>query len=249
MMAKLANTLHLAHKEKRRRLSDYSGASSRYRAVNFEYDAVKAVEFLGSGETIGVEIDGLHTHVTSGIITHNTRQFQRSEICIMYGVPPILIGDTKETTAWGTGVAEINQAAVTYTFRAWTSCIESVVSNCLPGGQFVRFDYNALLRGNMQDRYGSLATGLAGGFLTANEARAGEEMDPHKGGDVLYMPKSSVPVGTPAAVSGGAPKAPVSTPGHLPMPPVGGGENFPGGNGKSPGKTGRALAEVEEIAE
>jgi HK97 family phage portal protein len=172
-----------------------------------------------------------------------TRQFQRSEICLMYGVPPILIGDTKETTAWGTGVEQITLGAITYTFRAWTSCIESVISACLPRGQFCRFDFDALLRGDIEGRYGAYGKALGGqttnGFMTANEVRAREEMDPIKGGDELFISNRMMPAQTPVAVNN--PPAPPQRPGQLPMPPIGGGEDdHPdgapfNGNGKSNG--------------
>lgn len=160
----------------------------------------------------------------------------------MFGVPPILVGDTKETTAWGTGVEQITLGAVTYTFRPWTSCIESVISSCLPRGQFVRFDYNALLRGNMVDRYQALKTGIEGGFLMPNEARAGEEMDPADGGDHLLQPANFVPMGfAPGATN---PPAPATKPGTLPMPPIGGGEHTPAaGNGNGSGGSGGKRAE------
>jgi HK97 family phage portal protein len=164
-----------------------------------------------------------------------TRQFQRSEVCMMFGVPPILIGDTKETTAWGTGVEQITLGAVTYTFRAWTACMESVITRCLPRGQFVRFDYNALLRGNMVERYGALASGIQGSFLKINEARAEEELDPVEGGDTLIMPSNFVPLGYPP--SGTQPAKPKDYPGTLPTPPIGGGENVP-----PPKKNGKPVA-------
>lgn len=169
-----------------------------------------------------------------------TRQFQRSEICLLFGVPPILIGDTKETTAWGTGVSQITLGAVTYTFRPWTSLIESIISSLLPRGQFVRFDYNALLRGDVSARYDTLKTGIQSTLLTPNEARASEEMDPVSNGDELLVPPGFLPLGAQliAAMNGGAggggggsgkspaaaPKKPTH-PGTLPMPPIGGGEN------------------------
>jgi HK97 family phage portal protein len=156
-----------------------------------------------------------------------TRQFQRSEICLMYGVPPILIGDTKETTAWGTGVEQITLGAITYTFRAWTSCVESVISNCLPRGQFVRFDFDALLRGDVEGRYKAYAQALGSattnGWIVANEIRAKEEMDPIDGGDTLLVSNRMMPANFPPAANN--PPAPPSTPGTLPMPPIGGGEN------------------------
>ena len=169
-----------------------------------------------------------------------TRQFQRSEICLMYGVPPILIGDTKETTAWGTGVEQITLGAITFTFRAWTSCVESILSACLPGGQYVQFDYDALLRGDIEGRYGAYAKAVgsstAMGWITPNEIRAREEMDPVKGGDELYMSNRMMPAGFPPAANN--PPPPTSTPGSFPMPPIAGGENSGDGGGDGDGDGG-----------
>ena len=159
-----------------------------------------------------------------------TRQFQRSEICIMFGVPPILIGDTKETTAWGTGVEQITLGAITYTFRSWTGCIESVLSRCLPGGQYVRFDFDALLRGDIEARFAAYKNALGGntgaGWISTNEVRAKEEMDPVDGGDEILHPGTMVPLGTPPGVMN--PPPPLNKPGGFAMPPIEGGEDDDG---------------------
>ena len=236
-ISKLAGVLDLGHSEKHHKLAKYLGCESdvRNRAGQFDYDLIKDVCWLGDGQAVGVEIDSLHTFVTSGIITHNTRQFQRSEICLLYGVPPILIGDTKETTAWGTGVEQITLGAITYTFRSWTGCIESMVSSCLPRGQFVRFDFDALLRGDIEGRYQAyqraVGSSTGAGWVTPNEIRAKEEMDPVDGGDTLWMSNRMVPAHTalvtPApdgSPTDGPPGGGVG-PASYPTPPIGGGEN------------------------
>jgi HK97 family phage portal protein len=173
-----------------------------------------------------------------------TRQFQRSEICMMYGVPPILIGDTKETTAWGTGVEQITLGAVTYTFSAWTACIESEISACLPRGQFVRFDYDALLRGDTEGRFNAYKTAIQGTWMTPNEVRAREEMDPIDGGDVLLQPTNLSEFPYKAQSGPAAPVTPAtdkpadekplngSPLGNVPSKPISGGEKTPPRNGK-----------------
>lgn len=177
-----------------------------------------------------------------------TRQFQRSEICMMYGVPPILIGDTKETTAWGTGVEQITLGAVTYTFSAWTACIESELSALLPRGQFVRFDYDALLRGDTEGRFNAYKTAIQGTWLTPNEVRAMEQMDPVEGGDILLQPTSFTEFPYDAAAQA-APAPAVEKPangedvgdtvndklkeiGKIPSKTITGGEKTPPRNGK-----------------
>jgi len=58
-------------------------------------------------------------------------------------------------------------------------------------------------------------------------------MDPVKGGDKLYIPNTFVPVGFPPTAA--TPPAGNDQPGHLPTPPIGGGEHTPAPAG---GKTG-----------
>jgi HK97 family phage portal protein len=173
-----------------------------------------------------------------------TREFQRQEICLLFGVPPVLIGDTTHTTAWGTGIQQINLGAIAYTFRPWTSCMESVISSCLPRGQFVRFDFKALMRGDIEGKYNAYKNGIQGTWLTPNEVRADEELDPIDGGDVLLQPANYVPLGTPTSLGGatGGATGPSPQPGGSPngfqMPPVGGGEN----NGTPEKNNGKPIA-------
>lgn len=209
-LAKLAQILHVAHPEKRDKLANlatsHGGVRPEVRSVVFEYDRVKSVEHIGAGQSVGIEISDTHTHVTNGIISHNT-------------------------TAWGTGVEQITLGAVTYTFRPWTSCIESVVNNCLPNGQFVKFDYSALLRGDFAGQLKALQAAIQGTQMTPNEARATLEMDPAEGGDQLLVAPNYLTLPSVAALRptppAQSPDQPGAGAGTLPMPTIGGGENNP----------------------
>jgi hypothetical protein len=102
-----------------------------------------------------------------------------------------------------------------------------MISACLPRGQFVRFDFDALLRGDIVGRWTAyqkaVGSSQGAGWITANELRAREEMDPVAGGDTLLHPMTMVPAGSPTAIGNPPPEA--KPPGQLPMPPIGGGEN------------------------
>jgi hypothetical protein len=75
-LAKLAEILNLAHKGKKEKLANvpisHKGERPTIRPVVFEYDRVKDVEHIGPGQSVGIEIQHTHTHVTNGIISHNT---------------------------------------------------------------------------------------------------------------------------------------------------------------------------------
>lgn len=132
-----------------------------------------------------------------------TKQFQRTEIYMMFGVPPHMLGDTEKNTSWGSGISELSLGFVTYTLRAWTSCIESVVSDFLPRGQFVRFDFTDLLRGDTEKRFQAYEKALQSSWLSPNEIRAMEQLPAIEGGDTYLQSITYAPLGyTPPVWSG-----------------------------------------------
>jgi HK97 family phage portal protein len=83
------------------------------------------------------------------------------------------------------------------------SAFESALNKSLlleseKGSYYFAFDTTELLRGSVKDRYAAYAEGIKAGFLTRNEARRKEDLDPIEGldvlvlglGDVLYDPAS-----------------------------------------------------------
>jgi len=73
LMAKL---LTLSHTKKNRELEKFRGFILSYDyATNF--DAIKSIKYPGQTATIGIEIEDTHTHITNGLITHNTQQENR----------------------------------------------------------------------------------------------------------------------------------------------------------------------------
>jgi HK97 family phage portal protein len=125
-----------------------------------------------------------------------SRQFQISEICRWYGVPSVMVNDTSSTTVWGSGIEQIVAGFYKITLRPILEKIEaSIVANLiqLPSRE-VEFDFNALTRGDTKTRYESYRTGIQGGFLMPDEARAQEGMPPAEGGDKLYMQGATVPI-------------------------------------------------------
>jgi HK97 family phage portal protein len=107
-----------------------------------------------------------------------TRKFQRSEISMMFGIPPHMIGDVEKETSWGTGIEQQSIGFVTYTLRPWLACIEQVFSDQLPGGQFVRFDVNALLRGDVKARSEYYKNMVQISAFSPDDVRLLEEMEP-----------------------------------------------------------------------
>ncbi len=130
-----------------------------------------------------------------------TRKFQVTDIARIYGVPPHMIGDHEK----GATYASVEQQSidyVTHTLRPWAVRIERAIHQqlLLPRERrryFAEFLLDGLLRGDIASRYRAYAIGRQWGWLSANDVRRLENMDPIEGGDQYLVPLNMVPAGTP----------------------------------------------------
>ncbi|ATN88820.1 portal protein [Mycobacterium phage DmpstrDiver] len=124
-----------------------------------------------------------------------TRGFQRSEIAMWFRIPPHMIGDTEKSTSWGTGIEQQSIGFVTYTLLPWLTCIEQALTAFLPNGQFVKFNHNGLLRGDVKSRFEAYQIGIQNGIYSPNDARSWEDLPPIPEGDIHLQPMNFVPLG------------------------------------------------------
>lgn len=132
-----------------------------------------------------------------------TRKFQRGEIAMMFRIPPHMIGDTERSTSWGTGIEQQSIGFVRYTLRPWLVCIEQALSSLLPRGQYVRFNVDALLRGDTKAQAESFLLARNGGWLNVNEIRSYYDRAPVEGGDSYIQPLNMGPLGSDPLASKG----------------------------------------------
>ena len=119
-----------------------------------------------------------------------TRRWQVIEIARWFGIPPHLVGDVESSTSWGTGIEQQNIAMITYTVKAWLTRIEQRITWEIvePSTQYAEFNLAGLLRGDTKSRYEAYASGIQWGWLTRNEARRLENLEPIDGLDVPVQP-------------------------------------------------------------
>jgi HK97 family phage portal protein len=99
------------------------------------------------------------------------RQFQKSEIATIFGVPDTLVGLSEKQSSWGTGIREMHQAMARWTFMTWTSRIEDRLTLLLPAGRKAEFDYKGLLTPDPQTEIELLIKQVDSGLLSHAEAR------------------------------------------------------------------------------
>lgn len=137
-----------------------------------------------------------------------SRQYGIEEVCRFFGVPPVMIGHAGASTAWPTSVEQQMIAFQVYTLRRRIKRIEQAVSKQLLGaaeraaGVSVRFNLDALLRGDSSSRSAFYVAMSSIGGMTINEIRARENLPPVPGGDTPRMQMQNVPITQTGASDG-----------------------------------------------
>jgi len=117
-----------------------------------------------------------------------TRKFSVQQIARLYRVPPHLVADVEKSTSWGSGIEEQNIGFHTYRLNTLMAQTESVWNQALPRGQFLRWNGSGLLRGDTLKRYQAYQIARMNGWMSGNEIRALEDMNPAEGLDGYWEP-------------------------------------------------------------
>jgi hypothetical protein len=207
MLSRAAAVLKPYHSAKSTRLAKLvNHGGSRYGPFNWYYDEITRIEALGEGENYGIEIEGTHTHVTNGLVTHNTRQFQVLDICRMYRVPPHKLAEYGRATF--NNIEQQQQAYIDDCLGPPTDQLEGLMDDQLlfedeRDMYGTHFDFTGLLRGDQIRRYQAYGIGLGQGFLSRNEVRAFESLNPIPDGDQYIITAKPGETDPPLPSSGG----------------------------------------------
>lgn len=111
-----------------------------------------------------------------------TRQFQTEEICRIYRVPAVLVNHPDKTATYASA-EQFFLSFVVHTLRPWLTRIETSINTDLVPHEdqesvFAEFKVEGLLRGDIKSRYQSYAIGRQWGWLSADDIRALENMNP-----------------------------------------------------------------------
>lgn len=126
------------------------------------------------------------------------RKMQVEEICRAFGVMPIMVGQSDKAATYASA-EQMFLAHVVHTLSPWYARIEQSAEACLltdedrAAGRYVKFNANALMRGAAKDRAEFYAKGLGSGgstgWLTPNDVRRLEDMDPLADPEADKLPK------------------------------------------------------------
>jgi HK97 family phage portal protein len=137
--------------------------------------------------------------------TLESRRLQVEEVCRPFRVMPIMVGHADKTATYASA-EQMFLAHVVHTLAPWCERIEQAIDNDLLDAEsdaavYAKFSLNGLMRGAFSDRMTGYSKALGAGgspaWMTPNEIRAFEEMNPIDGGDELPRPANPPPPGDP----------------------------------------------------
>jgi len=149
------------------------------------------------------------THADAELIAQ--LDWSAADVARFFNVPLHMIQQMTKTTSWGSGIEEMSIEYVTYSLLPWVRNWEGRIGKDLiiaKRAYFAEFLLEGLLRGKLGDRYTSYATGRQWGWLSVNDVRRLENMNPIGNGDDYLQPLNMVPVGSepvPAPARDGRP--------------------------------------------
>ena len=120
-----------------------------------------------------------------------TRQFQITDIARWYRVPPHMIGDLSKATF--SNIEQQSLEYVVYTLTPWLVRWEQwmnfkLIPPQLQATHYFKFIVQALLRGDFASRTNGYHMAIMDGWLSPNEAREFEDLNPRIGGDEYLRP-------------------------------------------------------------
>ncbi|PJN31314.1 phage portal protein [Streptomyces sp. CB02613] len=127
-----------------------------------------------------------------------TRKLQVTEMSRWLRLPPHKIGDLDRATFSNIEQQQLDyvQGALNIWFVRWEQAV--LTQLLLPEERqrfYAEFLVDSLLRGDTAARYAAYAVGRQWGWLSANDVRERENMNPVEGGDAYLVPLNMVPAG------------------------------------------------------
>jgi len=99
-------------------------------------------------------------------------------IARLFGIPSrLLLTSVPGSSDTYTNVQDENQVFYRHTLMAYTDAITDALSNCLPRGTRVEFDFEHLFKADVAARYNYYKTGIDAGFLTAEMVQEKEGLN------------------------------------------------------------------------
>jgi len=130
----------------------------------------------------GIKVEPLTDNAGDSQLVES-RQFDLTEIANMLGIPPYYLGAPNSSRTYS-NVQEEQMQLLRFALMPWIVRFEQAFSDLLPRGQVAKFNVDAFLRPATLDRYQAHKIGIESGFLTIDDVRRIEDLEPLEGEEI-----------------------------------------------------------------
>lgn len=127
-----------------------------FKSENFKLSRIRSIKPDGREKVYDLEVEGTHSFIADGVVVHNSNIEQQSLEFVIHTMMPWLV-------RWEQA---LNKDLILNKQRF-----------------FIKFNVDGLLRGDITSRYTAYNSAITTGWMTRNEARAKEDMNPLPGLD------------------------------------------------------------------
>lgn len=120
----------------------------------------------------------------------DSRKFGVEEVARIFNIPLHMLG-VPDTASY----ASVEQNAiqfVTHTLRPYAEKVEWAYSRLLAPNAHIKFNFNDLLRGDLESRFNAYSVGTQAGFLSINDIHGLEGMQPVENGEIYRVPLANI---------------------------------------------------------
>jgi len=120
-----------------------------------------------------------------------SRKFSVTEVARWFGLPPDKLGDLERATFSNITQQDLNfvkQSITPLAVNFEEELNSKLISDQDKTTNYFKINMNAILRGDIQTRFQAYKEGILNGFLSPNEVRALEDLNPYEGGDEFWKP-------------------------------------------------------------
>lgn len=147
--------------------------SEEYRARWTAIQSERKIAVLGQG----LEFQTVQLNPRDAMFTDVQIQ-QVQGIARLFGVPArLLLTGVDGSSDTYTNLQDENQVFYRHTIMAYTDAISDALSECLPRGTRVEFNFEGLFRADMANRFNMYETAIRAGFMTTEEVRRKEGLE------------------------------------------------------------------------
>jgi HK97 family phage portal protein len=122
----------------------------------------------------------------------DSRRFAVEEVARAFNIPLHMLG-IPDTASYAS-VEQNNLQFISHTLRPILEKLEWAYSRILPNGAFIKFNFSALLRGDLQSRYQAYSIATQAGFKSINEIKKLEDEPLVEGGDAFRVPLANISI-------------------------------------------------------